>query len=290
MMHSISNKSTAELSKPIDYLVIGHLTCDIGETSNQLGGTATFSGLTAQSLGMNVGIITAASPELDTSSIKSLWTKIKISPQTTTFKNISNGLMRTQYLFQVADKITGDDLPEFIQPPKIVHLGPMADEVDPTITLQFPNSLKCLTPQGWLRKRDKNNVVKLKQWKDFDYHLSQADIAVISIDDVQKDEDTILKMASSIPIFCVTEGFKGARLYWNNDVRFISAPEVKYVDDTGSGDIFAAAFFCRYFNTKNPWEAGRFAVQLASWSVERKHLNSIPTEDEIRRAKMEVIP
>jgi len=290
MMHSVSKISIAELTKLIDYLVIGHLTCDIGDTSNHLGGTVTFSGLTAQALGMNVGIITSASPELDTSSIKSIWIKNKISTQTTTFKNISNGSNRIQYLFQVADKIKEDDLPEFDPPPKIVHLGPMADEVDPAILRRFPDSLKCLTPQGWLRKTDKNNVVKLKQWKDFDYHLSQADIAVISVDDVQRDEDIILKMASSIPIFVVTEGFKGARVYWNNDVRFIRAPEVKYLEDTGSGDIFAAAFFCRYLKTKNPWEAGRFAVQVASWSVERKHLNSIPTEDEIRRAKMEVIP
>jgi sugar/nucleoside kinase (ribokinase family) len=116
-----------------------------------------------------------------------------------------------------------------------------------------------------------------------------ADVAVISQEDVQYDENKILRMAEAMPVFAVTENYKGARIYWHNDARYINAPEVKYVDDTGAGDIFATAFFYRYFTTRDPWEAGQFAVKLASWSVTRKHLDSIPTSDEIQKAQIDLI-
>jgi len=112
---------------------------------------------------------------------------------------------------------------------------------------------------------------------------------VISHEDVQMNEVTIAKMADIASVLVVTENKRGARVYWHNDARFFKAPEVKYADDTGAGDIFAAAFFYRYYFTKDPWEAGRFAVMLASRSVTRSYLESIPTTEEISKAKIELI-
>ena len=273
----------------LDYLVFGHLTSDLTDTGSRLGGTAAFSGLTAHALGLKSGIITAFGEGLDISSIKGLWIKNKTSNETTTFKNISNGSERSQYLYSVAENIIKEDVPKLTQPPKIIHLGPVADEVDPEIMTCFPNSLKCLTPQGWFRAINKHKQVIFQEWQHFDQCLEKADVAVISLDDVQKDEDKIAIMSGLIPVFVVTENYKGARVYWHNDVRFFSAPEVKYLDDTGAGDIFATAFFYRYLFTKNPWEACRFAVLLASWSVTRAYMNSIPTPEEIKQAKMELL-
>jgi sugar/nucleoside kinase (ribokinase family) len=276
-------------STPLDYLVIGHLTADITPNGIKLGGTAAFSALTAARLGLNTGIITACSDDLNITEIDDLWVKRKKSEHSTTFENISDGVNRTQYLYHKAELITKPDVPEFKAMPKIVHLGPVADEVDPDILELFPYSLKCLTPQGWFRGINSEHHVILRAWDGYEKHLAKADIAVISQEDVQKDEEQIAKMALSIPIFVVTENYKGARVYWHNDARFINAPQVKYQDDTGAGDIFATAFFYRYLHTKNPWEAGRFATMLASWSVTRKHLNSIPLSKEISQAKMEFI-
>lgn len=210
------------------------------------------------------------------------------SEKTTTFKNISDGVNRIQYLFETAKKITKDDLPSFDHPPKIIHLGPVDDEVDPEILSCFPTSLKCLTPQGWFRRVNETDQVIFKNWKNWEHYLAQADIAVISQDDVQRDEEIIARMAGAIPVLVVTENYKGARVYWHNDGRYFNAPEVKYSDDTGAGDIFATSFFYRYFSTKDPWEAGRFAVQLASHSVTRERLNSVPTPEEITSVKMEL--
>lgn len=288
-MPDTQNQLKPTHSFPIEYLVIGHVTADLTAGGIRLGGTCSFSGLTAQALGMQTGVLTSYGEDLDIKPIKSLWTKNKISKKTSTFKNISNGIIRTQYLYHRAELLTKDDIPQFNPPPKIVHLGPVANEVDPDILECFPQSMKCLTPQGWLRATNADHQVIRRNWDSYEQTLSLADVAVISHEDVQMDEKLISSMANAIPVFVVTENYKGARVYWHNDARFISAPEVKYVDDTGAGDIFATAFFYRYLFTKDPWEAGRFAVMLASWSVTRMHLESIPTPEEITKAKMELV-
>lgn len=277
------------LAEPINYLVIGHVTADLTEKGVQLGGTATFSGLTAKALGLRAGVITSHSPDLDTQPIQSLWMFNKTSNCTTTFKNISDGKTRTQYLYQIALRLTKADIPQLKPVPDIVHLGPVANEVDYRILQCFPNSLKCLTPQGWMRAVNADSQVVQRSWEESEATLAQADVAVVSLEDIQMNEDLIANMASAIPVFVVTENKKGARVYWHNDARFINAPEVKYLDDTGAGDIFATAFFYRYFYTRDPWEAGRFAVTLASLSVSRKHLDSIPEQEEIVTAKMQLI-
>ena len=288
-MHYQENTTNIEIQQPLDYLVVGHLTADLTEDGALLGGTVAFSGLTAHALGLKTGMITSCSGDLEKDRIKPIWIKIKQAENSTTFKNISNGINRQQFLYQIAEKLTIDDIPPITQPPKILHLGPVANEVDPGILDTFPGSMKCLTPQGWFRKRKHNNLVELSPWDDWKKYLPKADAAVISIEDVQRDEELISQMAFLTPAFAVTENYMGARVYWNNDARFFSAPEVKYADDTGAGDIFAAAFFYRYFMTRDPWEAGRFAVLLASWSVTRFHLESIPTEEEIIKAKYELM-
>jgi sugar/nucleoside kinase (ribokinase family) len=72
-------------------------------------------------------------------------------------------------------------------------------------------------------------------------------------------------------------------------MRHFSAPQVEECNDTGAGDIFATAFFYRHFQTKNPWEAARFATQLAAISVTRTGLDSVPTVDEIKNQTIEIL-
>lgn len=284
-----SSQNRPAIAEPIDYLIIGHLTADLTDSGVRLGGTAAFSGLTGHALGLNTGIVSAFSDDLDIQPLKPLWIKHIPSPNTATFKNISDGVHRTQYMYQTAVRVSREHCPEFSQPPGLVHLGPLTPEIDPEILSCYQDSLKCMTPQGWFRSVDDQFRVKHQLWENYEHHMSQADIAAISVDDVQGNEGIISKMAAAVPILAVTENFRGARVYWHNDARFIKAPEVKYVDDTGAGDIFAAAFFYRYAVTKDPWEAGRFAVHLASHSVTRQYLDSIPTKKEIESAKQELL-
>jgi sugar/nucleoside kinase (ribokinase family) len=55
---------------------------------------------------------------------------------------------------------------------------------------------------------------------------------------------------------------------------------VREVDPTGAGDIFAAVYFALCQATGDPFAAAEPAVALASASVERQNLASIPTPAE----------
>jgi sugar/nucleoside kinase (ribokinase family) len=119
--------------------------------------------------------------------------------------------------------------------------------------------------------------------------LGRAAAAVISVEDVASNEDRIEEFATSVRILAVTEAGQGSRLYWNGDVRRFRPPAVKEVDSTGAGDVFAAAFFTRLQTTRDPWEAARFATQLAAYSVTRPGLAGIPTPTEIQESSVEVL-
>jgi sugar/nucleoside kinase (ribokinase family) len=112
---------------------------------------------------------------------------------------------------------------------------------------------------------------------------------VISREDVNGDEELIEHMAHQTRVLAVTEAAAGAVLYWNGDRRRFRAPKVKEVDATGAGDVFAAAFFVRLLNTRDPWEATRFATLIASHSITRVGLDGIPNAREIEEAKTELL-
>lgn len=276
--------------EPVDYLVIGHVTQDLTPQGPMLGGTATYSSLTARALGLKVGIITAHDPSVDMSSLQGIPVAAAISETSTTFQNTQTPNGRIQHVYHPAPILTLADVPEVWRSTPIVHLGPVLQEVDPKLTRAFTNSFIGLTPQGWLRTFNQDGLVHYTEWPEARYVLEGANAAVISIEDVQGNEDIIDEMAASIRIFVVTEGSNGARLYWNGDVRTFRAPAAQEVDPTGAGDIFAAGFFYRLSVTRDPWEAARFATQLASNSVTRRGLAGIPSMEEINESLIEILP
>ena len=140
-----------------------------------------------------------------------------------------------------------------------------------------------VTPQGWLRAWDQKGHVHPTDWPESTYILEQAGAAVLSIEDVACSEARVEELAAACHVLAITEAAKGARLYWHGDVRRFRAPVMNEVDSTGAGDIFAAAFFSRLYATRDPWEAARYATQLASYSVTRPGLEGIPTPEEIQK-------
>jgi sugar/nucleoside kinase (ribokinase family) len=102
--------------------------------------------------------------------------------------------------------------------------------------------------------------------------MQAAGVTIFSIEDVAHDEEQIEWLAHQGRLVVVTEGAAGCRLFWNGDSRRFRAPQMEEVDATGAGDIFATAFFVRLLNTRDPWEAARFAVNLAAHSVTRAAL------------------
>ncbi|HTX80070.1 MAG TPA: PfkB family carbohydrate kinase [Longilinea sp.] len=276
--------------EPVDYLVIGHVTQDVVPNGFTLGGTASYSALTARAAGLRVGIVTACEPNLPLPELEGISIYIHPSEHSTTFENIQTPGGRVQVLHRQAQPLSLSNIPEAWRSAPIVHLGPVAREVDPKLVRAFPNSFIGLTPQGWLREWDSAGHVHMGEWPEHAFVLEQASAAVISIEDVQRMEERIDEMAASLRVLVVTEGAAGARLYWNGDLRYFKPPKEEEVDPTGAGDIFATAFFIRLQQTRDPWEAARFATQLAAVSVTRPGLSGTPTPDEVQSAMYEIIP
>jgi len=275
---------------PIDYLIIGHITQDVVEHGFNLGGTVTFSALTARAMGLRVGILTACKSDLDLSPLNGIAIVAVESPVTSTFENIATPSGRIQYLHHQATILEPGMIPEIWKNTPIVHLGPVAQEIIPGMVRAFPRAFTGLTPQGWLRQWDSNGKVSLSSWPESHLILENASAAVLSVEDVGGDEKLIEDMLTSIRILVVTEGAEGGRLYWNGDVRRFRPPQKYEGESTGAGDIFAAAFFFRLQVTRDPWEAARFATHLAAHSINRERFNKIPTAEEVRGEMIEIIP
>ncbi|MGZ3947156.1 MAG: PfkB family carbohydrate kinase [Flavisolibacter sp.] len=281
--------STLVQLEPVDYLIIGNVSCDITPDGLRLGGTAAYAGLTSQALGLRVGVVTGWGGEISLDLLNGIKVQCIPAQHSTSFENIYSLEGRIQYIHHNAPDITSINIPEAWLHTPIVHIGPIAGEGKSLVNGNFRTSLIGLTPQGWLRKWDGTGRVSNGEWPEAREMLAKAGAAVLSIEDVGGDEDLIEAMADECRVLAVTEGPAGARLYWNSDLRRFRAPLLEEVDATGAGDIFAAAFFWRLYVTRDPWEAARFATHLASFSIKRKGLDGIPTQEEIRTCLMEVL-
>lgn len=275
--------------EPIDYLVIGHITQDLTPQGPVLGGTASFASLTAKALGLRVGIVTSMAPGVSLDNLAGIQIKAFPSEFSSTFENIYTPQGRIQHIYHVAANLDISMVPEAWRNAPIVHLGPVAQEVEPNLVRSFPNSFIGLTPQGWLRTWDKSNKIHPCEWPEASFVLGHASAAVLSIEDIQGDEKRIEEMAASIRILVVTEGAAGCRLFWNGDLRRFSPPRKEEVDPVGAGDIFATAFFSRLHANRDPWDATRFATYLAANSVTRRGLQGVPTPQEVEFYSVEVI-
>ncbi len=281
--------------QPVDYLIVGHVAADVTPTGILLGGTVSYSALTARALGMRVGIVTSAGEDVSLQELDGIPIVNIPSEHSTTFENIKTENGRRQILHHQAAPITLDHIPQVWRSAPIIHLAPIAREVDSSIAEKLSGSLLGITPQGWMRTWDQNGQVAATAWENKDQALRYAGAVVMSVEDINRDlpagscAELVEEMAHHTRILCLTEGELGSVLHWNGDRRRFRPPLMNEVDATGAGDIFAAAFFVRLYSTRDPWEAARFATQLAARSVTRVGLNGIPTAKEIEECLMEVL-
>jgi sugar/nucleoside kinase (ribokinase family) len=275
--------------EPVDYLAIGHLTCDVTPGGLSLGGTVAYAALTAKALGLRVGVVTAWGAEIPLGLLAGMPLVSYPSERSTTFENAYSDQGRHQILHHTASALDYSIVPEAWRTASIVHLGPVAQEVEPDLVRRFPSAFIGVTPQGWMRGWDHTGRVQPTEWPEASFVLGNCGAAVISLEDVNGSEERVEELATHSRILAVTEGSLGARVYWNGDIRRFVPPDVEVRDATGAGDVFAAAFFTRLWTTRDPWEAARFATQLAAISVTRPGLEGIPTVEEIDECMVEVL-
>jgi hypothetical protein len=256
------------LDKAIDYLVVGHVTHDVLPDGYGIGGTVSYSGATAQILGCRTAVLTSATADHNWSSeLPGLEVQNVPADATTTFENIYSPQGRTQRLLAVAGYLAAGHVPVAWRNAAIVHLGPVANEIDPAMIDLFEDSLVGLTPQGWLRRWAEDGRVYADHWPGAEQVLPRVAAVILSQEDLL-NAAMLERYCQLSRLLVLTTGHEGCTLYWRGQVRDIPAPAVTPVEETGAGDIFAAAFLVRLQQApEHPWEAAVFANHVASASI-----------------------
>ena len=267
----------------LDYLVVGHVTADQTPEGPSLGGTATFASLVATVLGKRAGLLTAAAFE---PALIDVLGEVRVArvpaEESTRFTNIYENLVRRQKVEAVAPSLSARQLlPEWRDAP-ILHLAPVAREVENDFLKAFPKAFIGATPQGWMRAWDDSGLVRASEWTNANAVLQRANAVVMSIEDVD-DPKRIDSWAEKAKVLVVTHGDAGALVYHKGSVQHSPAfASGKMVDPTGSGDFFAAAFFVRLAESGDPIASADFANCVASFAVERKGYEAVPTMEQIQ--------
>lgn len=266
-----------------DYLLIGHITHDVTPEGPRLGGTVSYGAHTAVALGLRVGLLTSA--RADEPLLRKLPPQARVvcipSEHTTTFENRYADGRRTQYIYHRATTLTPDMLPPAWRRARLVHLGPVAYETDPAFASTFENSAICVTPQGFMRFREPDGLVRTVPWDSAEQVLTRARLTVLSEEDIRHDPGLEVMFARLAPLMVVTRAERGGTVYRNGSASSFPAEEVEQVEPTGAGDIFATALHAALDRLGDLDRAIRVATYLAGQSVTRVGFASAPTPEEV---------
>lgn len=265
----------------IDYLAIGHLVVDRLSAGPTPGGSVAYACATAVRLGLTAAIVTVAGEELAWERLLPGVRLARIpSTASTSFENLYVDGRRRQRILAVAGEIAPEAVPSQWLAAPVVHLAPVAREVDGVLPTLFRGSLIGLTPQGLLRWWGPDGTVRQGRWAGDDRLLS-ADVVILSDEDVAGDPGFLSRCLETVPITLLTRGALGATLFvrGTDPAHFPGFPIRREVDPTGAGDVFAAAFLIEYRRTRDPHRAAAFACCAASFAVEARGLDGIPDRE-----------
>ncbi len=190
------------------------------------------------------------------------------------YKNTSKDGTRSQKALnrEVDFPINVAGLDEIIRKADILLFAPILPNFKPpyysTVSgMAKDESLKVLLPQGYFRSFDQEDNVVYRDFLESEQILPYVDVIILS----EQDHPDMLSIANSWSvendlISVVTLGQKGAvALSSGREIFLPSSPvaEKDIVDSIGSGDIFSAGFAYRYKQTRDIYEAGKFANEIA---------------------------
>jgi len=262
----------------MDYLAIGHICHDWTSSGYLLGGTSSYVSLFAHKLGNRVGIVTSHGKGFQFADTFEKISVLNIpAEQTTVFKNTYLPTGRTQHLLNLASPITANDIPKEWLSTKMVHIGPIANEIDFSVIDLFEKSIVCICPQGWMRRWNEDGKVFYKMIKDWE-KLKQADLLILSQEDLGNQLSLIPTLANLFKVLVVTNDVNGADVFFNGKKHHFPSYPTQLVDATGAGDIFAAGFLIKYAETMAITDSTAYAHCAASFCIEGVGTINLPSK------------
>ena len=275
--------------KPPEYLVIGHICADLlPDRKAVLGGTALYSALAAARLGWRVGVLTRgvygrSIDGYDIPSLDAFAGEISIIVQDaetpTMFINQYNAGRRVQMMPRWAGEIDLRGLPPHWRNARLIHLGPVAQEIAQRETGSLTPDFLGVTPQGWMRDwpRPGGGRVKLLPLRIPGDLRNRVDAIIVSDEEISFSRD-VVEQVGARRLGVITRGENGARILYGGEISDLPGFDVATTDLTGAGDVFAAAFFIRATDRSvSAVRAGRFANAVAALSLREVGPYGIPT-------------
>lgn len=287
-------RSAVQRMRTPDYLVIGHITADIQpDGSCVLGGTALYSAITAAHLGARVAVLTRGVYGREVAGLKvpslepHLTDRISIVVQEaevpTAFVNEYHGSRRVQMMPHWAGPIDLNGLPPHWRNAKLVHLGPVADEIDRRACTGLTTQFLGATPQGWLRQwpRATGGRVTHVPLKLPGTLIDRLDSVIVSDEEIAYTREVVTRVGER-RMSVMTRGPEGAQVIASGQKIDIPGYNVKVSDLTGAGDVFAAAFFLKASDrTVSALKAGEYANAVAALSLREIGAHGIPSRRQI---------
>ena len=270
-----------------DYVLIGHISHDRTPQGPRLGGTVAYGAHTARAFGLRVGVLTSADPRDPV--LADLPPEVQLvnvpAEHSTTFENRYEGNTRTQWMYHRAHTLKPAMLPPAWRAARLVHLAPIADEVEASFVDAFPEARLCVTPQGWMRLRAPDNRVLTRDWAQAEQVLPRCALAVLSEEDIHHAPELERAYAQLAPLLVLTRAERGGTVYAaEQNFDFPAYPVARAVDPTGAGDVFTTALHIALARLGELAPALRVAAYVAARSVTRVGLAGAPTADEVARA------
>jgi sugar/nucleoside kinase (ribokinase family) len=261
----------------VDFVAVGHVTVDQTASGTRPGGAAYYAALTAHRLGLRVGLVTSFGPDFSPALLPSDLAVTNVAAERTTiFAVEGRGSSRKLTLLSRAADLEADQLPNDWRHAPLAMLCPVINEVDPAFAGSFAEASIGVVPQGWMRRRGAGGAIAPQPWEDVDLVLPHAQLLVASIEDIAPFEKAALEWFQYLPLGAVTRGAAGATLFVNGERYHVEPDPVVEVDDTGAGDVFAAAMLVEYQRDANAWDAAAAGACAAAASVEAPGAAGIP--------------
>ena len=250
------------------YLLLGNVTTDLTPDGPTFGGTVYYSARAAAALGYRVVVATRA-PRRDArrlvADVPGIDWRVGPAPETTTFSNIYGSDGRTQLVHARAPRLTAAEVRGLAPEAAIVHLGPILRETGPSVVKALAGrEFVVLTGQGLLRKVDAQGQVRVDLPRSAARAFAAAHVSVLSTEDLAGDAVTARALLSRSRVGVLTDG--AGPIQAHEDGRWLRFPvtERPMRNPTGTGDVFAVAFYSAYRATGDLRDALAVAADAAA--------------------------
>ena len=268
-----------------DFVAVGHVTLDRFGDVVRPGGAALYAAITAHRLGLSAGILTSHADDFPLELIPSRIEVVSVpAGATTRFEHDLRGRGRTMRVPAVAPPLGADDVPADWSDTPLVLLAPVANEVDPRVATAFSNPALGASAQGWLRGLREDGTVGPTRWTPPELLLGRLQALIVSVEDVDGQEEAAVEWFQRIPLGVLTAGRAGALVFVNGERYEVPPRRAVEVDATGAGDVFAAALLIHYQRDGDAWEAAAAAACAASLSVEAEGTAGVPDRETLDAA------